>query len=169
MQAQEAMGKFGKVRAWTVEAYRHPRILGDRFHPGQLEFRGNFSDRGGHVNAGRPACQTWGNGDRQSPHNCDYDHEFSDSKPPLPHPCILLPGAATNVSVLLPEPTLCEDFLAYLEALDSRRDSIVGHHLMTNEHLPGQFGVKLAPELVCPCAFLRRAKKYLRNVKHYLS
>ena len=120
------------------------------------------------MNAGRPACQTWGNGDRQSPHNCDYDHEFSDSKPPLPHPCIL-PGAATNVSVLLPEPTLCEDFLAYLEALDSRRDSIVGHHLMTNEHLPGQFGVKLTPELVCPCAFLRRAKKYLRNVKHYLS
>ena len=29
----------------------------------------------------------------------------------------------TNVSVLLPEPTLCEDFLAYLEALDSRRGS----------------------------------------------
>jgi len=51
MQAQEAMGKFGKVRAWTVEAYRHPRILGDGFHPGQLEFRGNFSDRGGYVNA----------------------------------------------------------------------------------------------------------------------
>jgi len=155
--------------SWTVEAYRHPRILGDGFHPGQLEFRGNFSDRGGYVNAGRPACQTWGNGDSQSPHNCDYDHEFSDSKPPLPHPCILLPGTAANVSVLWPEPTLCEDFLAYLEALDSRRDSIVGHHLMTNEHLPSQFGVKLAPELVCPCAFLRRTKKYLRNILCYLS
>jgi hypothetical protein len=52
MQAQEAMGKRGKVSAWTVEAYRHLRILGDGFHPGQLEFRGNFSDRRGHTNAG---------------------------------------------------------------------------------------------------------------------
>src|SRR5262249_497480 len=32
-------------------------------------------------------------------------------------------------SVLLPEPTLYKDFLADFEALNSRRDSTIGHHL----------------------------------------